>query len=163
MCLSLTLEQQFFVLAEYLGNASGRLCARSDPQRGGCSYGGCAAAVAADVWRVAGVRDAAGWRRRAGGPPAGGGRCVCGGLSAGDAGAIARHVASHGGVRVFVVFLEFALLHAEFVAAFRDGAGADRVVLRRACRTGTTGVQRRTPPGSLLLLCRGRKTGRRCH
>ncbi|EKF27609.1 receptor-type adenylate cyclase, putative, partial [Trypanosoma cruzi marinkellei] len=50
------------------------------------------------------------------------------GLSAGDAGAIARHVAAHGGVRVFVVFSEFALLHAEFVAAFRGGAGADRVV-----------------------------------
>ncbi|EKG00808.1 receptor-type adenylate cyclase, putative [Trypanosoma cruzi] len=29
---------------------------------------------------------------------------------------------------VFVLFSEFALLHAEFVAAFRDGAGADRVL-----------------------------------
>ncbi|EKG04856.1 receptor-type adenylate cyclase, putative, partial [Trypanosoma cruzi] len=50
------------------------------------------------------------------------------GISADDVGAIARHVASNDGVRVFVVFSEFALLHAEFVAAFRDCAGADRVV-----------------------------------
>ncbi|EKF37775.1 receptor-type adenylate cyclase, putative, partial [Trypanosoma cruzi marinkellei] len=32
------------------------------------------------------------------------------------------------GVRVFVTFSEFLLLYADFVAAFRDGAGADRVV-----------------------------------
>ncbi|PWU99025.1 putative receptor-type adenylate cyclase [Trypanosoma cruzi] len=50
------------------------------------------------------------------------------GLSAGGAGGIARHVASHGVVRVFVLFSEFALLYAELVAAFRAGAGVDWVV-----------------------------------
>ncbi|KAF5221424.1 hypothetical protein ECC02_005485 [Trypanosoma cruzi] len=64
--LSLTLEQQFFLLAEYLGNTSG-----------GSAHGvigsGEAAALAVDVWRVAGFCDALvdhlWWR----------GRCVCGG------------------------------------------------------------------------------------
>ncbi|RNF04284.1 adenylate cyclase [Trypanosoma conorhini] len=50
------------------------------------------------------------------------------GLAAGDVAAVARHVASHDGVRVFVSFSEFALLHADFAAAFGGSAGADRVV-----------------------------------
>ncbi|KAF8305148.1 hypothetical protein TcBrA4_0042580 [Trypanosoma cruzi] len=75
----------------------------------------------------------------------------------------ARHVSSHGGVRVFVVFLEFALLHAEFVAAFRDGAGADRVVFATSLPHWNDEDPESDTAGSLLLLCRGRKTGRRCH
>ncbi|PWV07785.1 putative receptor-type adenylate cyclase [Trypanosoma cruzi] len=126
--LSPTLEQQLFVLAEYLGNASGG-SAHAVIRSG-------EAAAMADVLRrslltfgvsLASATLLAGGDALVDHLPVEGDVFVVG-LSAGDAGAIARHVSSHGGVRVFVVFLEFALLHAEFVAAFRDGAGADRVV-----------------------------------
>ncbi|PBJ68387.1 receptor-type adenylate cyclase [Trypanosoma cruzi cruzi] len=126
--LSPTLEQQFFVLAEYLGNASGGSVHAVIRNR--------EASAMADVLRrslltfgvsLASATLLAGGDALVDHLPVEGDVFVVG-LSAGDAGAIARHVSSHGGVRVFVVFLEFALLHAEFVAAFRDGAGADRVV-----------------------------------
>ncbi|EKF33073.1 receptor-type adenylate cyclase, putative [Trypanosoma cruzi marinkellei] len=92
--LSPTLEQQFFVLAEYLGSTSGgpaHAVIRSD--------GGCVAAVTVDVWRVAGVCDALVDHL-----PVEGDACVVG-LSAGGAGGIAWHVASHGVVRVFFCVL----------------------------------------------------------
>ncbi|EKF26984.1 receptor-type adenylate cyclase, putative, partial [Trypanosoma cruzi marinkellei] len=128
ICLSPTLEQQFFVLAGYLGNTSGG-SAHAVIRSG-------EAAAMADVLRrslltfgvsLASATLLAGGDALVDHLPVEGDVFVVG-LSAGDAGAIARHVASHGGVRVFVVFSEFALLHAEFVAAFRGGAGADRVV-----------------------------------
>ncbi|EKF27143.1 receptor-type adenylate cyclase, putative, partial [Trypanosoma cruzi marinkellei] len=48
ICLSPTLEQQFFCACGVPREHERRLRARSDPQRGGCSDGGCAAAVAVD-------------------------------------------------------------------------------------------------------------------
>ncbi|RNC31927.1 adenylate cyclase, partial [Trypanosoma cruzi] len=126
--LSPTLEQQFFVIANYLGTASGG-SAHAVIRSGEAS-------AMADVLRrslltfgvsLAPATLLAGGNALVDHLPVEGDVFVVG-LSAGDAGAIARHVSSHGGVRVFVLFSEFALLHAEFVAAFRDGAGADRVL-----------------------------------
>ncbi|EKG04683.1 receptor-type adenylate cyclase, putative, partial [Trypanosoma cruzi] len=105
--LSPTLEQQFFVLAEYLGNASGGSVHAVIRNR--------EASAMADVLRrslltfgvsLASATLLAGGDALVDHLPVEGDVFVVG-LSAGDAGAIARHVSSHGGVRVFVVFLEF--------------------------------------------------------
>ncbi|PWU99315.1 putative receptor-type adenylate cyclase [Trypanosoma cruzi] len=126
--LSPTLEQQFFVIARYLGKTSGG-SAHAVIRSG-------EAAAMAEVLRLSletfggsllSTKLLAGGDKMADHLPAEGDVFVVG-ISADDVGAIARHVASNDGVRVFVVFSEFALLHAEFVAAFRDCAGADRVV-----------------------------------
>ncbi|PWV04845.1 putative receptor-type adenylate cyclase [Trypanosoma cruzi] len=123
-----TLEQQFFVIAEYLGKKSDGLAhavIRSDD-----------GATMAKVLRLS-LETFGGsllsTKQLAGGDvlvdhlPEEGDVLVVG-ISAEDVGAIAQHVVSHDGVRVFVIFLEFSMLYPEFVAAFRDGAGADRVV-----------------------------------
>ncbi|RNE97079.1 esag4 [Trypanosoma rangeli] len=126
--LSPTLEQEFFVLAKYLGNTSVRSAH--------AVIRGEEAAAVADVLRRSLVTSGvslqsptllAGGDALAGHLPAEGDVFVVG-LAAVDVAAIAKHVASHGSVRVFVAFSEFALLHADFVAAFDGGAGADRVV-----------------------------------
>ncbi|RNE97225.1 esag4, partial [Trypanosoma rangeli] len=126
--LSPTLEQQFFVLAKYLGNTSVRSAH--------AVIRGEEAAAVADVLRRSLVTFGgslrsptllAGGAALAGHLPAKGVVFVAG-LASGDVAAIAKHVASHSGVRVFVAFSEFALLYAEFVAAFAGGTGADRVV-----------------------------------
>ncbi|KAF5216192.1 hypothetical protein ECC02_011059 [Trypanosoma cruzi] len=126
--LSPTLEQQFFVIAKYLGETSGG-SAHAVIRSG-------EAAAMADLLRrslvtfgvsLASVTLLAGGDVLADHLPEEGDVFLVG-ISTDDVGAIAQHVASNDGVRVFVVFSEFALLHAEFVAAFRDGAGADRVV-----------------------------------
>ncbi|PBJ75301.1 receptor-type adenylate cyclase [Trypanosoma cruzi cruzi] len=123
-----TLEQQFFVIAEYLGNMSdGSVHAVIRGDDG---------ATMAEVLRLSletfggsllSTRLLAGGDKMADYLPEEGDVFVVG-ISADDVGAIAQHVVSHDGVRVFVVFLEFSMLYPEFVAAFRDGAGADRVV-----------------------------------
>ncbi|PWV19561.1 putative receptor-type adenylate cyclase [Trypanosoma cruzi] len=123
-----TLEQQFFVLANYLGDTShgsahavirsGEASAMADLLRWSLLTFGCSLAPA---------RLLAGGDALVDHLPVKGDVFLVG-LAAGDAGAIARHVASHVGVRVFVVFSEFALLYAEFVAAFHGCEGADRVV-----------------------------------
>nr|CAA09737.2 adenylyl cyclase [Trypanosoma cruzi] len=123
-----TLEQQFFVIAEYLGKKSDGLAhavIRSDD-----------GATMANVLRLS--LDTFGGSLLSTKQLAGGdvlvdhlpeeGDVLVVGISAEDVGAIAQHVVSHDGVRVFVIFLEFSMLYPEFVAAFRDGAGADRVV-----------------------------------
>ncbi|PBJ69664.1 receptor-type adenylate cyclase [Trypanosoma cruzi cruzi] len=125
--LSPTLEQQFFVIARYLGNTSdgsAHAVIRSDD-----------GATMAEVLRLSletfggsllSTKLLAGGDKMADYLPEEGDVFLVG-ISAGDVGAIARHVASNDGVRVFVTLFEFSLLYAEFVAAFRDGAGADRV------------------------------------
>ncbi|RNE95448.1 esag4, partial [Trypanosoma conorhini] len=121
-----TLEQQFFVLAEYLRDTGVHAVVRGEE-----------AAAVAEVLRRSLVTFGGSLRSAtllAGGdalaehlPEAG--DVFVAGLAAGDVAAAARHVASHDGVHVFVAFSEFALLHADFVAAFGGGAGgADRVV-----------------------------------
>ncbi|RNE94995.1 adenylate cyclase, partial [Trypanosoma conorhini] len=124
-----TLEQQFFVLAEYLRDAGVRAAH--------AVIRGEEAAAVAEVLRRSlvtfggSLRSAtllAGGDALAGHLPEAGDVFVAG-LAAGDVAAVARHVASHEDVRVFVPFSEFALLHADFVAAFGGGAaGAGRVV-----------------------------------
>ncbi|RNF09287.1 adenylate cyclase, partial [Trypanosoma conorhini] len=127
--LSPTLEQQFFVLAEYLGDTGVR--------EAHAVVRGEEAAAVAEVLRRSLVTFGGSLRSAtllAGGdalaenlPEAG--DVFVAGLAAGDVAAVARHVALHDGVRVFVAFSEFALLHADFAAAFGGGAGgADRVV-----------------------------------
>ncbi|KAF8293310.1 receptor-type adenylate cyclase, putative [Trypanosoma cruzi] len=95
--LSLTLEQQFFLLAEYLGNTSG-----------GSAHGviGSGRLLRSLLTFGVSLASATRWWTTCGG----GGVVFVVGLSAGGAGGIARHVASHGVVRVFVVFSEFSLL-----------------------------------------------------
>ncbi|ESL05211.1 hypothetical protein TRSC58_07158 [Trypanosoma rangeli SC58] len=126
--LSPTLEQQLFVLAKYLGNTSVRSAH--------AVIRGEEAAAVAEVLQRSLVKFGASLRSPTllpGGAalvdhlPAKGDVFVVG-LAAGDVAAIAKHVASNGRLCVFVAFSEFALLHAEFVAAFAGGAGADRVV-----------------------------------
>ncbi|RNE97017.1 esag4, partial [Trypanosoma conorhini] len=126
--LSPTLEQQFFVLAKYLRDAGIRAAH--------AVIRGEEAAAVAEVLRRSlvtfggSLRSAtllAGSDVLAGHLPKAGDVFVAG-LAAGDVAAVARHMALHDGVRVFVAFSEFALLHADFVAAFGGGAGADRVV-----------------------------------
>ncbi|RNE96413.1 adenylyl cyclase, partial [Trypanosoma conorhini] len=127
--LSPTLEQQFFVLAEYLGDTGVRAAH--------AVIRGEEAAAVAEVLRRSLVTFGGSLRSAtllAGGdalaehlPEAG--DVFVAGLAAGDVTAVARHVASHDGVRVLVAFSEFALLHADFAAAFGGGAGgAGRVV-----------------------------------
>ncbi|PWV05981.1 putative receptor-type adenylate cyclase [Trypanosoma cruzi] len=140
-----------------------RLRARSDPQRGGCSNGGFTAAVAGDVWRVAGIRNAAGWRRRACGPPAGGGRRVF--WWAFLPTMLVRSRSTWRQTTVCVCLsCSRSLRCCTLSLLLRSTTVRVRTVLflRRACRTGTTKTQRRRPPRSLPLLCR-RKNGRRCH
>ncbi|RNE96142.1 receptor-type adenylate cyclase, partial [Trypanosoma conorhini] len=116
--VSPTLEQQFFVLAEYLRDAGFRAAH--------AVIRGEEAAAVAEVLRRSlvtfggSLRSAtllAGGDALAGHLPEAGDVFVAG-LAAGDVAAVARHVASHDGVRVFVAFSEFALLHADFAAAF---------------------------------------------
>nr|CAA09919.2 adenylyl cyclase [Trypanosoma cruzi] len=126
--LSPTLEQQFFVLAEYLGNTIGgsaRAVIRGEE-----------ASAMADLLRwslltfgmsLAPATLLAGGDTLVDHLPVEGDVFVVG-LSPGDARAIAPHVAFHRGVPLFLLFSEFALLHPQFVAAFRESAGADRVV-----------------------------------
>ncbi|RNC55919.1 receptor-type adenylate cyclase b, partial [Trypanosoma cruzi] len=123
-----TLEQQFFVIAKYLGNtsdASAHAVIRSDD-----------GATMAEVLRLSletfggsllSTKLLAGGDKMADHLPEEGDVFLAG-ISADDVGAIAQHVVSNDGVRVFVTLFEFSLLYPEFVAAFRDGAGADRVV-----------------------------------
>ncbi|RNE97248.1 adenylyl cyclase, partial [Trypanosoma conorhini] len=126
--LSPTLEQQFFVLAEYLRDAGVRVAHAVVRGEG--------AAAVAEVLRRSLVTFGGSLRSAtllAGGDAVAGhlpeaGDVFVAGLAAGDVAAVARHVASHDGVRVFVAFSEFALLHADFVAAFGGGACVDRVV-----------------------------------
>ncbi|RNE95716.1 receptor-type adenylate cyclase, partial [Trypanosoma conorhini] len=123
--LSPTLEQQFFVLAEYLRDAGVRAAH--------AVIRGEEAAAVAEVLRRSLVTFGGSLRSAtllasgdavAGHLPEAGDVFVAG-LAAGDVAAVARHVALHDGVRVFVAFSEFVLLHADFVAAF---GGVDRVV-----------------------------------
>ncbi|RNC44219.1 putative receptor-type adenylate cyclase [Trypanosoma cruzi] len=153
--LSLTLEQQLFVLAEYLGNASGG-SAHAVIRSG-------EAAAMADVLRRSlltfGVSLAATrwwttcrWRAM----------CFWWAFQLG------MPVRLRGTCRRTVVCAcscSWSLRCCMLSLLLRSVTVRVRTVLclRRACRTGTTGVQRRRPPESLLLLCRGRKTGRRCH
>ncbi|KAG8342854.1 hypothetical protein TRVL_06314 [Trypanosoma vivax] len=50
------------------------------------------------------------------------------GLRAADAAMLASHLRAHDDVHVFVLFSELALLYKEFVEAFHNGAGADRLL-----------------------------------
>ncbi|EKF27856.1 receptor-type adenylate cyclase, putative, partial [Trypanosoma cruzi marinkellei] len=128
ICLSPTLEQQFFVIAEYLGNksdGSAHAVFRSD--EGATMAEVLLLSLATFGGSLLSTKLLAGGDVLVDHLPVKGDVFVVG-LSAGDVAAIARHVASNGGVRVFVTFSEFSLLYADFVAAFRDGAGADRVV-----------------------------------
>ncbi|KEG05699.1 receptor-type adenylate cyclase, partial [Trypanosoma grayi] len=126
--LSPTLEQEFFVVAQYLGNttvANAHAVIRSD-----------GAAAVADVLRRSLVTFNGSLLSSAllgGGDaleshlPRDGDVFVVG-LAAADVAVVAGHLAKHSGVRVFVLFTEFSLLYGEFVAAFNGSAAAGRLV-----------------------------------
>ncbi|KAH9600950.1 Adenylyl cyclase class-3/4/guanylyl cyclase [Trypanosoma melophagium] len=126
--LSPTVEQELFVLAQYLGNKTGATAAaviRCDE-----------AAAVEDVLRRSlvtfggSLRSAAllaGGDSLAGRLPSSGAVFVVG-LADGDAALIAGHLTKHSGVRVFVLFSELSLRYAEFTAAFDGSGSADRLV-----------------------------------
>ncbi|KEG06747.1 receptor-type adenlyate cyclase, partial [Trypanosoma grayi] len=126
--LSPTLEQEFFVLAQYLANttvANAHAVIRSDE-----------AAAMQDVLRRSLVTFGGSLKSSAllGGGDALGdylprkGVVFVVGLAAADVALIAGHLAKHSGARVFVLFTEFSLLYGEFVAAFNGSAAAERLV-----------------------------------
>ncbi|KAH9600992.1 Leucine-binding protein domain [Trypanosoma melophagium] len=126
--LSPTVEQELFVLAQYLGSTTGATAAaviRCDE-----------AAAVEDVLRRSLVTFGgslesaallAGGDSLAGRLPSSGAVFVVG-LADGDAALIAGHLTKHSGVRVFVLFSELSLRYAEFTAAFDGSGSADRLV-----------------------------------
>ncbi|KEG05894.1 receptor-type adenylate cyclase, partial [Trypanosoma grayi] len=126
--LSPTLEQEFFVVAQYLGSTTGanaHAVIRSD-----------GAAAVVDVWNMSLVTFGGSLLSSA---LLGGGDALEShlprkgvvfvvGLAAADVAVVAGHLAKHSGVRVFVLFTEFSLLYGEFVAAFNGSAAAERLV-----------------------------------
>ncbi|KEG05757.1 adenylyl cyclase [Trypanosoma grayi] len=126
--LSPTLEQEFFVLAQYLGSTTGanaHAVIRSDE-----------GAAMADVLRRSLVTFGGSLLSStllAGGDaleshlPRDGDVFVVG-LAAADVSVIERHLAEHSGVRVFVLFTDLSLFYDEFVAAFNGSGDAGRLV-----------------------------------
>ncbi|KEG05624.1 adenylyl cyclase, partial [Trypanosoma grayi] len=126
--LSPTLEQEFFVLAQYLGSTNGvkaNSVIRSDE-----------AAAIADVLRRSLVtfgQSLPSSTLLAGGDALGDylprkGDVFVVGLAAADVAVIAEHLAKNRGVRVLVLFAEVSWLYDEFVAAFNGSGDAGRLV-----------------------------------
>ncbi|KEG05544.1 adenylyl cyclase, partial [Trypanosoma grayi] len=128
ICLSPTLEQEFFVLAQYLGKisrANAHAVIRSDE-----------GAAMTDVLRRSLVTFGGSLLSStllAGGDALGDylphkGDVFVVGLAAADAAVIAEHLAKNRGVRVLVLFAEVSWLYDEFVAVFNGSAAAGRLV-----------------------------------
>ncbi|KEG13507.1 adenylyl cyclase [Trypanosoma grayi] len=126
--LSPTLEQEFFVLAQYLGsttNANAHAVIRNDEavamvdvlQRSLVTFGGSLLSSAL----LAGGDALGGYLPRKG-------DVFVVGIAAADVAVIAEHLARHRGARVFLLFTEFSFLYDEFVAAFNGSAAAGRLV-----------------------------------
>ncbi|KEG07006.1 receptor-type adenylate cyclase, partial [Trypanosoma grayi] len=126
--LSPTLEQEFFVLAHYLGSTrhgTAHAVIRNDE-----------AAAMADVLQRSLVTFGGSLRSStllAGGDALGDylphkGDVFVVGLAAADAAVVAGHLAKNRGVRVLVLFAEVSLFYDEFVAAFNGSAAAERLV-----------------------------------
>ncbi|CCD18993.1 receptor-type adenylate cyclase GRESAG 4, putative [Trypanosoma vivax Y486] len=126
--LSPTVEQQFYVLAEYLMTGDHeKPCAvvRSDDAAGFVEV--LDRTMAAHGGSLGHVRQLVATSSLAGHLPVDGSVFVVG-LVAGDAATLASHLREHRDVRLLVLFSEVALLYDELVTAFRNCTGASRLL-----------------------------------
>ncbi|KEG07896.1 receptor-type adenylate cyclase, partial [Trypanosoma grayi] len=127
--LSTTLEQEFFVLAQYLGNTTSANTTSANTHA--VIRSGEAAAVVNVLRRSLVTFGGSLWSSAllAGGDALGDylphdGDVFVVGLAAADISVIAVHLAKHSSVRVFVLWSEVSLFYDEFVAAFNGSAAA---------------------------------------